>query len=67
MFQREWYRLSGEGKLSDVDMGTVPDIYVRNQQLGAKDEAAIRTGRRTRCSSLSVVRRVEDGIGVVAL
>jgi len=34
MFQREWYRLSGEGKLSDVDMGTVPDIYVRNQQLG---------------------------------
>jgi len=35
MFQREWYRLSGEGKLSDVDMGTVPDIYIRNQQLGA--------------------------------
>ena len=22
MFQREWYRVSGEGKLSDVDMGT---------------------------------------------
>merc|ERR1719230_1072645 len=34
MFQREWYRLSGEGKLSEVDMGTVPDIYLRNQQLG---------------------------------
>ena len=34
MFQREWYRLSGEGKLSAVDMGTVPDIYLRNQQLG---------------------------------
>ena len=34
MFQREWYRLSGEGKLSDVDMGTVPDIYLRNQALG---------------------------------
>ena len=35
MFQREWYRLQGEGKLSEVDMGTVPDIYLRNQQLGA--------------------------------
>jgi len=34
MFQREWYRLQGEGKLSEVDMGTVPDIYLRNQQLG---------------------------------
>ena len=33
MFQREWYRLSGEGKLSAVDIGTVPDIYLRNQQL----------------------------------
>jgi len=33
MFQREWYRLQGEGKLSDMDMGTVPDIYLRNQQL----------------------------------
>jgi len=33
MFQREWYRLQGEGKLSEVDMGTVPDIYLRNQQL----------------------------------
>ena len=36
MFQREWYRLQGEGKLSEVDMGTVPDIYLRNQQLGAR-------------------------------
>ena len=34
MFQREWYRLSGEGKISAVDLGTVPDIYLRNQQLG---------------------------------
>jgi len=34
MFQREWYRLQGEGKLSAVDMGSVPDIYLRNQQLG---------------------------------
>ena len=34
MFQREWYQLTGEGKLSEVDMGTVPDIYLRNQQLG---------------------------------
>ena len=34
MFQREWYRLTGEGKISEVDMGTVPDIYLRNQQLG---------------------------------
>ena len=33
MFQREWYRLSGEGKLSEHDIGTVPDIYLRNQQL----------------------------------
>jgi hypothetical protein len=32
-FQREWYRLSGEGKLSELDIGSVPDIYVRNQQL----------------------------------
>ena len=36
MFQREWYRLTGEGKISEVDMGTVPDIYLRNQQLGAR-------------------------------
>ena len=36
MFQREWYRLQGEGKLSDMDMGTVPDIYLRNQQLGER-------------------------------
>ena len=36
MFQREWYRLQGEGKLSEVDMGTVPDIYLRNQQLGER-------------------------------
>mgnify|MGYP003688318567 FL=1 len=33
MFQREWYRLSGEGKLSELEIGSVPDIYVRNQQL----------------------------------
>ncbi|KAL1529606.1 hypothetical protein AB1Y20_000549 [Prymnesium parvum] len=33
MFQREWYRLSGEGKLSEADLSTVPDIYLRNQQL----------------------------------
>jgi len=33
MFQREWYRLTGEGKLSGLDMGSVPDIYLRNQQL----------------------------------
>ena len=33
MFQREWYRLQGEGKMSEVDMGTVPDIYLRNQQV----------------------------------
>lgn len=32
-FQREWYRLSGEGKLSALDVDPVPDIYVRNQQL----------------------------------
>ena len=36
MFQREWYRLQGEGKMSEVDMGTVPDIYLRNQQLASK-------------------------------
>lgn len=33
MFQREWYRLSGEGKLSQADLSTVPDVYVRNQEL----------------------------------
>ena len=36
MFQREWYRLQGEGKMSEVDMGTVPDIYLRNQQLASQ-------------------------------
>ena len=40
MFQREWYRLQGEGKLSEVDMGTVPDIYLRNQQLGERGSPA---------------------------
>ena len=43
MFQREWYRLTGEGKISEVDMGTVPDIYLRNQQLGAPPDARGRT------------------------
>ena len=33
LFQREWYRLSGEGKISEANLGTVPDIYLRNQQL----------------------------------
>ena len=33
MFQRERYRLVGEGKIATADMGTVPDIYLRNQQL----------------------------------
>ena len=33
MFQREWHRMQAEGKLSSGDMGTVPDIYLRNQQL----------------------------------
>ena len=33
MFQREWHRMQAEGKLSSGDMGTVPDIYLRNQEL----------------------------------
>eukprot|EP00306_Pavlova_sp_CCMP459_P009027 CAMPEP_0185182896 /NCGR_PEP_ID=MMETSP1140-20130426/1640_1 /TAXON_ID=298111 /ORGANISM="Pavlova sp., Strain CCMP459" /LENGTH=603 /DNA_ID=CAMNT_0027748867 /DNA_START=26 /DNA_END=1834 /DNA_ORIENTATION=+ len=33
MFQREWYTLQQEGKLEDEDIGTVPDVYLRNQHL----------------------------------
>ena len=58
MFQREWYRMSGEGKLSEVDMGTVPDIYLRNQQLG--DELRHGLG-------VAILRRAHQGRPSVAL
>merc|ERR1712226_724522 len=32
-FQTEWYELQQIGKLSLEDVGIVPDIYMRNQQL----------------------------------
>jgi len=35
-FNAEWYELQAKGKLSEEHVGTVPDIYVRNQDL---DEA----------------------------
>jgi len=32
-FQTEWYELASQGQLSQDDIGAVPDIYLRNQQL----------------------------------
>jgi len=32
-FQTEWYELAQRGQLSQDDIGPVPDIYLRNQQL----------------------------------
>jgi hypothetical protein len=32
-FQNEWYEGVQSGKLKPEDAGTVPDIYVKNQQL----------------------------------
>ena len=32
-FQTEWYELAEKGMLSQDDIGAVPDIYLRNQQL----------------------------------
>ena len=45
------YRLTGEGKLSEVDMGTVPDIYLRNQQERHRRRSAV---ERTLPSQLSL-------------
>eukprot|EP00741_Cyanophora_paradoxa_P020974 tig00021319_g20248.t1 len=33
MFQTEWFELTRKGKLRTDEMGPVPDIYVKNQQL----------------------------------
>jgi hypothetical protein len=33
VFQTEWYELAQKGALSQDDIGAVPDIYLRNQQL----------------------------------
>ncbi|CAH1774349.1 unnamed protein product [Owenia fusiformis] len=32
-FQTEWYELQQKGQLKEEDVGVVPDIYTRNQQL----------------------------------
>lgn len=32
-FETEWYELAATGKLNDEDVSTVPDIYLRNQEL----------------------------------
>jgi len=39
MFQREWYQLQQDGKLKDEDIGTVPDVYLRNRYL--RDEVKV--------------------------
>jgi hypothetical protein len=33
VFQNEWYENVQSGKLKPEDAGTVPDIYIKNQQL----------------------------------
>ena len=33
IFQTEWYELASKGLLSQDDIGAVPDLYLRNQQL----------------------------------
>mmetsp|Transcript_20394 Transcript_20394/g.47802 ORF Transcript_20394/g.47802 Transcript_20394/m.47802 type:complete len:581 (-) Transcript_20394:132-1874(-) len=38
-FQREWYALQQEGKLKEEDVGSVPDVYLRNQYL--RDEVKV--------------------------
>ena len=35
-FNTEWYELQSKGKLNEEYTSTVPDIYLRNQQLGAR-------------------------------
>ena len=35
-FQNEWYENVQAGRLKPEDAGTVPDIYVKNQQLNDK-------------------------------
>jgi len=32
-FQAEWYELTQKGELTEEDVGVVPDIYLRNQQM----------------------------------
>ena len=32
-FQAEWYELTQKGILTEEDVGVVPDIYLRNQQM----------------------------------
>ena len=33
LLQAEWYELTQKGILSEEDVGVVPDIYLRNQQM----------------------------------
>ena len=37
-FQHEWYELKHKGKLSSSDMGTVPDVYIKNSQLDHENQ-----------------------------
>ena len=32
-FQNEWYEFLQSGKLKPEDVGSVPDVYAKNQQL----------------------------------
>jgi len=38
-FNSEWYELQSKGKLSEEDVGVVPDIYLRNQALDEQVKA----------------------------
>jgi len=38
-FNTEWYELQAKGKLSEEDVGVVPDIYLRNQALDEQVKA----------------------------
>ena len=35
-FNAEWYELQRKGKLDEEDVGVVPDIYLRNEELDAQ-------------------------------
>lgn len=33
VFQQEWYEMAQKGRLTDDNIGQVPDVYIRNEKL----------------------------------
>jgi len=38
LYQQEWFELAHKGKFSANDLGSVPDVYIKNEKLEEKVE-----------------------------